>query len=237
VKTNQTEEQIKKATSSIAAGLRILRKLEEDGTEEEQAQRAAARQKVADILVPAIQAMETALAEVRPIRDQWGAQLARLLSLRGRVSLPGGGAGAWHQIEQAEWLINNGIDGYERHLRTAKSMLARRHPGREDIHAADGLAKEVRAVADLPTGVRYALGKIEEIMARVVDAAGPDFIEEVVSGPAKPAEPAEPTEAEKYADLTARAWRQIYGVDDDSEARKRRQRPEQTDTAFNPFKA
>jgi hypothetical protein len=232
VKTNQTENQIKKATNSIAAGLRILRKLEDEGTDAEQAERAAARQQLADILTPAIEGAEKAVAEVCPLRDQWGMKLTHLMTLRGKVQLPGGGS-SWYQIEQAEKLINDGIASYERTVESAKRALSRRIVGREQLVDADATAKELRFALDLPQGVRYLLGKVEDIMSRVVENAGSEVLAELTA-PEKPAEPGEPTDAEKYADQQARAWRRMFNVDDEPAQKPLRQ---QQAAGFDPFKA
>jgi hypothetical protein len=232
VKTKQSEDQIKKATNSIAAGLRILRKLEDEGTDAEQAERAAARQQLAGILTPAIEGAERALAEVRPLRDQWGIKLTHLMTLRGKVQLPGGGS-SWYQIEQAEKLINDGITNYERTVESAKRALSRWNVGREQLVDADATAKELRFALDLPQGVRYLLDKVEEIMARVVENAGPEALAELTT-PEKPAEPSEPTEAEKYADLQATAWRRAFNVEDEPTQKPLRQ---QQTGGFDVFKA
>jgi len=228
MKTEPKDDQIKKATSSISAGLRILRNLETNGTAAEQAARAAEREEVARILTPVIQAAEAALAEVRPLREQHGELLTRLLNLRGRVRLPGAeGGSSWYWIEQAEKLVNYGIAGWEQNVERAKNMLGR---GEQAVVARE-TAKELKPAVDLPYGVRYHLTLVEDVMARVREAAGADFVAEV-TGMTEPA-PAQPTETERGAEQRAAADSRMWGAMFRVETR----RPEKTDTDFNPLKA
>lgn len=205
-KVEVSKAQLKKAEDVLATGLRLIRGLDASGATAEQQRYAEAREQVRAVLQGPVDVAERVLEEARALKAEHGERLAELAGWRGRISLPVD----WAQIGEASQLVNNGSDGWQRVVSEARSVLADVRPDGHTVKRAAGLAAQLAPLTHFADGLRYHLGNVERMLARVIDSRGPDALRELIP-PAPPA-PAEPTEAEKRANAEAKALNQIYSA-------------------------
>ena len=163
-----SKDQLKRAANALASGARLLQQIAREGDEVTVAANVGRVAKLRTKLGPVVRMASEAVQQAREIAGDAAVELAKLVALRGRVSLPHHDAAdvttAWQRLIDAENICTSGIESFERLVRQGESMLQLPSVSEYDEQNANELVRDLGYAASFPEGVRRALDMAKRVM-------------------------------------------------------------------------
>src|SRR5439155_12713356 len=142
-----SKDQLKRAANALASGARLLQQIAREGDEVTVAANVGRVAKLRTKLGPVVRMASEAVQQARELAGDSAIELAKLVALRGRVSLPHHDAAdvttAWQRLIDAETIVTSGIESFERLVRQGEALLQLPSVGEFDEQQSNELIRDL----------------------------------------------------------------------------------------------